>query len=170
MQYISIAQVNSQPNTQNFVPPWYLTTFGGLVLGACLTYFIQKSIARYNSRLTQMRDKEKKLEEKMEEFEEMKGARLILEAIGASETALITKIEGVETKLTQKIEGVETKLTQKIEGVETKLTQKIEGVETKLTQKIDDVAKNVLDIKSNQIALVSELLALNVIKNTPILK
>jgi intein-encoded DNA endonuclease-like protein len=53
---------------------------------------------------------------------------------------------------------------------EKNLIGKIEGVETKITQKIEGVAKDVIDLKSNQIALVSELLAMNIIKNTPILK
>jgi uncharacterized membrane-anchored protein YhcB (DUF1043 family) len=177
MHYISIAQTSPSSQSSGFPPPWYLTTFGGIIIGACFTYLIQKSIARYNSNLTQQREKEKKLDEKMEELEEMKNSQKILEAINALRTDLLGEISDQGKKLTGeisaqgvKIDELNTRLTGKIDEQGKILTGKIDELDTRLTGKIDEVKTELAHIKYNQGLLVQELRIRGIISETPVLK
>jgi hypothetical protein len=123
------------------------------------TYLIQKSIARYNSNLTQQREKEKKLDEKMEELDEMKNSQKILEAINALRTDLLGEISAQGVNLTGKIDEQGKIFTGKIDEQGKILTGKIDVEKTELIQ-----------IKYNQGLLVQELRIRGIISETLVLK
>ncbi|MGL4759580.1 MAG: hypothetical protein ACRCXZ_09685 [Patescibacteria group bacterium] len=133
------AQSLPQVVTPKFAPPWYITTFGGIILGAGLTFMIQKALARYNSSLTKSREEEKVNLEKTKKVTEMDTIKPVLEAIQALDLKLTGQIGEVRTDLTGQIGELDKKLTDQINEVRTDLTGQINEARSDLTKQIGEV-------------------------------
>ncbi len=121
MEYY-IAQT-AKPATSAVAPTPQQSTFSLYFpfFTAILGLFGGVLLARYSSYLTQKRENAKKVEEKLDEGENMKMGAQILEAVSHSHGELIRVINDQGTRLDKAIADQGTRLDARLERIETQL-------------------------------------------------